>query len=70
MNGAVVAVNVTTVPESKFADDAVQPVPHRMPPGELLTAPPSPFRVTLSRKCSIAKLAVTDRATSVVTVHD
>jgi phage tail protein X len=64
---AGVAVSVTAVPA---ANDAEHVVPQLMPAGVLVTVPgPAPARLTVSAKDWRAKLAVTDVAAFIVTVH-
>jgi hypothetical protein len=64
---AGVAVSVTVVPSAKSKEHVV---PQLIPAGELVTVPwPAPAFVTLSAAVATAKVAVTDRAWSTVTVH-
>jgi hypothetical protein len=61
------AVSVTAVPLLKAAE---QVVPQLMPAGVLVTVPaPAPARLTLSAKDCRAKVAVTELAAFIVTVH-
>jgi hypothetical protein len=64
---AGVAVRVTAVPPLK---DAEQVVPQLIPAGALVTVPePAPARLTVSANDCRAKVAVTELAAFIVTVH-
>lgn len=65
---AGVAVNVTPVP---FGYEALQVVPQLMVFDPPVTVPdPGPALETVSDRCRSVKVAVTDRAWVIVTVHD
>ena len=60
-------MSATTVPKSKAK---LHPAPQLMPEGVEATEPePAPAGVTVSVNCCNAKVAVTLRAASIVTVH-